>query len=110
MNEDIDPFNDPTASPLLSSRRPRDFASSTSLWRNAPEEVTRPRPSHSPIPTQSGAELTAQITELRAKVEMQEEMLRRIMYAVEGRGYDAHAQKRSEGAGSSRQEGESRTR
>ena len=55
------------------------------------------------------AELTAQITELRAKVEMQEEMLRRIMYAVEGRAYDAYTQKRTEGVGSHSQEG-SRTR
>ncbi|KAI0693289.1 hypothetical protein C8T65DRAFT_65418 [Cerioporus squamosus] len=113
VDEDIDPFNDPTASPLLSSRRTRDIASSTNLWRTAPEELTRPRPNrvastsstHPHIPAQTEAELTAQITELRAKVEMQEEMLRRIMYAVEARSYSA----RAEGVGSPSQEG-SRTR
>ncbi|RPD62687.1 voltage-gated potassium channel [Lentinus tigrinus ALCF2SS1-7] len=117
-DENSDPFNDPTTSPLLSSRRTRDFAaSSTSLWRTTAEEVTRPRPNRvasntsirPPVPTQSEAELSAQITELRAKVEMQEEMLRRIMYAVEGRGYDASAQRRAEAVGSPSQEG-SRTR
>ena len=79
------------ASPLLSSRRTRDLATSTSLWRNAPEEVTRPRPRPSRGASTSGsqphereAELASELAELRAKVEKQDEMLRRIVAAVEG--------------------------
>lgn len=99
QDEHIDPFHDPLASPLLASRRPPDMADATSLWRHAAEEVSRPRSSRvastsnnapgpqgsAAAPTESSGELRAQLAELRAKVEMQEEMLRRIMAAVEGR-------------------------
>ncbi|KAI0632374.1 voltage-gated potassium channel [Trametes polyzona] len=78
--------HDPLASPMLSrSRSVRDLASTTGLWQHAQEELTRPRrvASGSGAP-QSQAELHAQIAELRAKVDAQDEMLRRIMKAVEG--------------------------
>ncbi|KAH9889956.1 voltage-gated potassium channel [Cubamyces lactineus] len=89
--DDAEAINDPLASPMLSrSRSVRDLASTTGLWQHAQEEITRTRRvSGNPPPmarTQSQAELTAQIAELRAKVDAQEEMLRRIMDAVEGRG------------------------
>ena len=75
------------------------MADTTSLWRHAAEEVTRPRASRiastssnapgpqgpAAAPTETSDELRAQLTELRVKVEMQEEMLRRIMAAVEGK-------------------------
>ncbi|KAI0754725.1 voltage-gated potassium channel [Daedaleopsis nitida] len=95
VDEDFDPFNDSVASPLLNRRHARELAASTSLWRTAPEEITRPHPRPSRVASTSSShrnaafetqgELTAQLAELRAKVEMQEEMLRRIVDAVEGR-------------------------
>ncbi|KAI0357486.1 voltage-gated potassium channel [Trametes cingulata] len=87
-DEDVEPLHDPLASPMLSrSRSVRDLATTTGLWQHAQEEITRTRRvASNPLPTQSQAELTAQIAELRAKVDSQEEMLRRIMRAVEGRG------------------------
>ncbi|KAI0324400.1 voltage-gated potassium channel [Cubamyces sp. BRFM 1775] len=92
--DDTDVINDPLASPMLSrTRSVRDLASTTGLWQHAQEEITRTRRvSGNPPPmarTQSQAELTAQISELRAKVDAQEEMLRRIMDAVEGRGKES---------------------
>ncbi|KAH9851494.1 voltage-gated potassium channel [Lenzites betulinus] len=87
-DDDVEPMHDPLASPMLSrSRSVRDLASTPGLWQHAQEELTRPRrvASGSGMPS-SHAELTAQITELRAKVDAQDEMLRRIMTAVEGRG------------------------
>ncbi|KAI1794924.1 voltage-gated potassium channel [Ganoderma leucocontextum] len=106
QDENIDPFHDPLASPLLGSSR--QHAARTNLWRHAAEEVTRPRASRvastssnapgpldsTTAPNDTSAELRVQLTELRAKVEMQEEMLRRIMAAVEGR------QAQYQGAGS----------
>ncbi|KAI0647804.1 voltage-gated potassium channel [Trametes meyenii] len=87
--EDAGPNQDPLASPMLSrSRSVRDLASTTGLWQHAQEEITRPRrvASNPPLAqTQTQAELAVQIAELRAKVDTQEEMLRRIMAAVEGR-------------------------
>ncbi|PIL22784.1 transporter [Ganoderma sinense ZZ0214-1] len=99
QDEQIDPFHDPLASPLLAARRPPEIATTTSLWRHAPEEISRPRAtrvasisSNAPGPLDStaahnetSAELRAHLSELRAKVDRQEEMLRRIMAAVEGR-------------------------
>ena len=75
---------------LSRSRSVRDLASTTGLWQHAQEEITRTRRvSGNPPPmarTQSQAELAAQVAELRAKIDAQEEMLRRIVDAVEGRG------------------------
>ena len=99
QDEQIDPFHDPLASPLLAARRPPDMAATTSLWRHTAEEVSRPRHTRvasisgnapatldsTTAPNEASAELRAQLADLRAKVEMQEEMLRRIMAAVEGR-------------------------
>ncbi|KAL1950388.1 hypothetical protein VTO73DRAFT_5512 [Trametes versicolor] len=80
-------MNDPLASPMLSrSRSVRDLASTTGLWQHAQEELTRPRRIASNSGTGANqAELVAQIAELREKVYEQDEMLRRIMTAVEGR-------------------------
>ncbi|KAI0662185.1 voltage-gated potassium channel [Cubamyces menziesii] len=91
--DDAEAINDPLASPMLSrSRSVRDLASTTGLWQHAQEEITRTRRvSGNPPPmarTQSQAELAAQVAELRAKIDAQEEMLRRIMDAVEGRGQE----------------------
>ncbi|KAI0373697.1 voltage-gated potassium channel [Pilatotrama ljubarskyi] len=87
-DEDVEPLHDPLASPMLRrSRSVRDLANTTGLWQHAQEEITRPRRvASNSLPAQSQAELSAQIAELRAKVEAQEEMLGRIMRAVEGRG------------------------
>ncbi|KAI8994245.1 voltage-gated potassium channel [Trametes punicea] len=89
---DVEPLNDPLASPMLSrSRSVRDLASTTGLWQHAQEEITRARRTSNNAPpamrtsSQTQADLTAQIADLRAKVDAQEEMLRRIMDAVEGR-------------------------
>ena len=91
------------ASPLLQRQRTREIAASTSLWRNAPEEVTRPRPSrvvstssnHAP---ETEGDLSAQLAELRAKVARQEELLRRIVDAVEGRSLQKRAMDSQEGS------------
>ncbi|OSD07474.1 voltage-gated potassium channel [Trametes coccinea BRFM310] len=90
-DDDVEPINDPLASPMLSrSRSVRDLATTTGLWQHAQEEITRARRVSSnhgqEAHTHTQAELTAQIAELRAKVDAQEHMLRRIMAAVEGRG------------------------
>ena len=88
-DEDVDPFHDPLASPLLSTGRGAfGGAPPTNLWRHSPEEVSRPRP-HAPNGngrSSPSRPLNAEIAELRAKVEMQEEMLRRILDAVGGIG------------------------
>ncbi|TBU61952.1 voltage-gated potassium channel [Dichomitus squalens] len=112
QDQDIDPFHDPLASPLLSSRHTQGIAAATaSLWRHAAEEATLPRPSRvasssgavhgSPNPAASSdhtqAGLSTQLAELRAKVDAQEEILRRIMAAVEGPGAN---QKQNRGIGS----------
>ncbi|KAH9933176.1 voltage-gated potassium channel [Epithele typhae] len=94
QGDDTEGYHD-LPSPLLSRRgnAPRG------LWRTAPEELSRPRPntSASSVGANGGprvrgppAALETEIAELRAKVEAQEEMLRRIMYAVEGRGLRVH--------------------
>ncbi|CDO76242.1 hypothetical protein BN946_scf184900.g6 [Trametes cinnabarina] len=90
-DEDVEPANDPLASPMLSrSRSVRDLATTTGLWQHAQEEITRARRVSSnhgqEAHAHTQAELTAQIAELRAKVDAQEHMLRRIMAAVEGHG------------------------
>ncbi|KAI9059240.1 voltage-gated potassium channel [Trametes sanguinea] len=89
--EDVEASNDPLASPMLSrSRSVRDLATTTGLWQHAQEEITRARRVSSnhgqEAHSHTQSELTAQIAELRAKVDAQEHMLRRIMAAVEGRG------------------------
>ncbi|KAI0826804.1 voltage-gated potassium channel [Trametes gibbosa] len=95
-DDDGEPMHDPLSSPMLSrSRSVRDLASTPGLWQHAQDELTRPRRvgSGSGLPS-SHAELAAQIAELRAKVDTQEEMLRRIMNAVEGRGKQAGSRSR----------------
>ncbi|KAI0771224.1 voltage-gated potassium channel [Trametes elegans] len=80
--EDVE-TTDPLASPMLSrSRSVRDLASTTGLWQHAQEELTRPRRNYAHSHSQT--ELVAQIAALQAKVDAQEDILRRIMAAVEG--------------------------